>query len=336
MNGSLPEVSINARLYRRPQVSATRRPVSIPPVKATMCVSECSTSCRPAPPPPVITCTSPRRKRIECLDELQRGQRGEVGRLDDHGVAAGERGGRLPAQQAERIIERQNDHHHAERVLGREMKLAVHGGAQHFAAFVAGDFRVIVDRARRPGDLVERLLVRLAHLAGQHLGHERPVRHHPPRHFVQQLRAPVVIHAAPGPLRGVGGATACSMSAADASRISPIRFSVAGSITSIAPAPAERTSSPAILWWPLSRLNAAIALMDHSEDDSCAATVAHRAPDDDAFRGGAARSECDEREAPAGGAYRGGRLRPPHFHAVAAGLGSSSTGEIKRLINTIY
>ena len=147
----------------------------------------------------------PGRQRIERGDELQRGQGREVRRLDDHRVAARDGGSGLPAQQAERIIERQDDHDHAQGILGREVELAVHRGAQHFAVFVPGDFGVIVDRTRRPRHLVERLLVGFAHFAGQHFRHQRPIRHHPPRYFVQQFGAPMMVHIAPAALCGVGG-----------------------------------------------------------------------------------------------------------------------------------
>ena len=75
MNGSLPEVSINERLYRRPQVSATIRPVSIPPVNATMCVSGMLDQLLACAAASANDLYQPGRKRIECGDELQRGQR---------------------------------------------------------------------------------------------------------------------------------------------------------------------------------------------------------------------------------------------------------------------
>ncbi len=204
MKGSLPEVSISVRLYSRPQVSAMRRPVSMPPVNATMWVSGCSTSCLPRRAAARDHLHEAARQRVERRDELQRRERGEIGGLDDDRVAARERRGGLPAQQAQRIVEGQDDDDDAERILGREMKLTVHRGTQHLAVLVARDFRVVVDGARGPGHLVGGLLVRLAHLAGQHFGDQRPVRHHAPRDLVQQLRAPVMIDFAPSTLRRIG------------------------------------------------------------------------------------------------------------------------------------
>jgi hypothetical protein len=49
------------------------------------------------------------------LRERQRGQRRRLGRLEDHGVAAGQRGGDLPRQHEQREVPRDNLAGHAER-----------------------------------------------------------------------------------------------------------------------------------------------------------------------------------------------------------------------------
>ena len=128
-----------------------------------------------------------------------------IRRFDDDGVAARERRGGLPAQQAQRVVERQDDHDHAERLLGREMELVIHRGTQHLARLVAGNLGVIVGGCGRPHHLVRRFLVRLAHLARQHFGNHRACLAHRVRSLVQKFRSPVVVDFAPEFLRGIRG-----------------------------------------------------------------------------------------------------------------------------------
>jgi hypothetical protein len=59
MKGSLPEVSISVGFIISPHLAAIALPVGTLPVKATMLVRGCSTSCRPASPAPVSTWNKP-------------------------------------------------------------------------------------------------------------------------------------------------------------------------------------------------------------------------------------------------------------------------------------
>ena len=59
MNGSLPEFSIRQRFISSPHFVATLTPTGTLPVKATICVPECSTRNLPAGASPVTTWNRP-------------------------------------------------------------------------------------------------------------------------------------------------------------------------------------------------------------------------------------------------------------------------------------
>jgi len=145
-----------------------------------------------------------RRQRLECLDESQSRERGQIRGLDDDGIAAADRRRCLPAQQAQRIVERQDDDDDAERLLDREVKLRIDGGAEHLAKLVTCNLGVVVHGRHRPAHLVRRLFICLAHFAREHLGDDRPVLPHGLRHFVQHFRATVIVDLVPALLRRIG------------------------------------------------------------------------------------------------------------------------------------
>ena len=107
------------------RVPATARaidlPTSVEPVNATLSTSACSTTARPVSPAPVTMLTTPGGQvgLAADLGEQQRGQRGGLGRLEDDGVAGGQRRGDLPRQHQQREVPRDDLAGHAERARGR-------------------------------------------------------------------------------------------------------------------------------------------------------------------------------------------------------------------------
>jgi hypothetical protein len=102
------------------------------------------------------------------------------------------------------VIEGQNDDDHAKRVLGGEIELTVDHRSQHPSRFMPPHLSVVVGRSRRPDDLVDRFLERLAHFAGEHFADQRPGVAHFARRVVQQLGALMVVDLAPPLLSEIG------------------------------------------------------------------------------------------------------------------------------------
>ena len=145
-----------------------------------------------------------RRQDLEDLHELQGGQRRVLRRLDDHGVAGRQRRDRLPAEQHEGVVERQDDDDDTHRLLDRVVHLPRDRRADDVADVVPADLGVVVRGRHRPADLVGALLVRLAHLAGQQLGDLGQEPAHRLGRLVQLLGAHQRRLLPPGPLGGDG------------------------------------------------------------------------------------------------------------------------------------
>jgi len=69
---------------------------------------------------------------------------------------------------------------------------------------VARNLGVVIHGCHRPAHLVGRFLIRLAHLAREHLGDDRSILAHRLRHLVQHFRAAVIVDFVPALLRHIG------------------------------------------------------------------------------------------------------------------------------------
>ncbi len=95
----LPPSSSVTRLILSAAAAAIRRPTSVDPVKAILATSGCSTSrCPQTEPGPATTLTTPSGSPAAAAisRQLERGQRRQLGRLQDDGVARRERRRDLP------------------------------------------------------------------------------------------------------------------------------------------------------------------------------------------------------------------------------------------------
>ena len=118
MLAALPPSS-RVTFFRDPATAlAIARPTSVEPVKATLSTSSCETIACPVAPAPVRMLTTPGRQvgLLADLGEQQRRQRRGLGRLEHHGVAAGQGGGDLPGQHQEREVPRDHLAGDAERL----------------------------------------------------------------------------------------------------------------------------------------------------------------------------------------------------------------------------
>ena len=123
------------------------------------------------------------------LDEPQRRQRRQLRGLDDHGVAGGERRRNLPDEQQQRVVERHDRRHDAERLLDREVDLMFGRRRDGRAIRAAGELRVVLKARGAPLHFVEVLDPRLAAFAREQLREARAVAAHQSRGFVQHLAA---------------------------------------------------------------------------------------------------------------------------------------------------
>ena len=114
----------------------------------------------------VKTFTTPfgQARVLEQLREVQRGERGELGGLDDHGAAGGERGRDLAGRHREREVPRRDQEARADRMLRHDHA----AGALGVRAVAALDARgLLAEPAQELAavrDLAARLGERLAHL----------------------------------------------------------------------------------------------------------------------------------------------------------------------------
>lgn len=146
----------------------------------------------------------PRRKRGEHLHELERRKARLLVGLDDNRVAGSKRGGCLPAQEHQRIVEGEDDDDCAERFLDAEMELPGNRGTSETPGFVTCQLGVVVDRRGAPGHLVDGFLIGLALLAREALRVWRLV---PPQErcdVVKDNRTAAGIHSHPHTSRGIG------------------------------------------------------------------------------------------------------------------------------------
>ena len=70
--------------------------------------------------------------------DTQRAQRGELGRLEDHGVAGGQGGGEAPAGDGHREIPRDDDAHHAQGLVERQVDATGNGDLEPAVALGRG------------------------------------------------------------------------------------------------------------------------------------------------------------------------------------------------------
>ncbi len=151
-----------------------------------------------------------RRKRRERFHQQQRRQRRQVRRLDDDGIAGADGGRDLPEQQQVGIVERDDGGDDAERLLQGHVELARRGRPMHASAFLAADLGVVAHGAGAPADLVHRLLVGLALLAGEALGERGVQSVRRPRHLVHDVGA-LGARERPPLLLGRGGDVDCRL-----------------------------------------------------------------------------------------------------------------------------
>jgi hypothetical protein len=104
------------------------------------------------------------------FDPLEGDERGELGGLDDHGVAGRERRGELPRQQEQRVVPRHDGTDDAIGLLEHEVELGARvGGGDDASDAVASELGVVAQRGERPLGLLLLLGAGLALLARQEL-----------------------------------------------------------------------------------------------------------------------------------------------------------------------
>ena len=189
MNGSLPPISRFARATRWAQATATRLPVSTEPVNATQSTRSSWMIASPTSPAPAIRFTTPAGRWSKQRREHQRRQRRQLGGLADRRVAGGQRRRELPGQQQQRVVPGHDAADHAHRLLQHQRELRRLDRGDHAAGAVAPDLRVVVERGRRPADLVGVLEQRLAALERHHARQLVGARAQPRGHLVQHLAA---------------------------------------------------------------------------------------------------------------------------------------------------
>ena len=172
-------------------LTAIRVPTAVEPVKAMQATSGSSTSGSPTSAPvPVTTLTTPGGRSSSAVSHhAQRRQRRQLARLDDDGVAGGDRGRDLPGHEQERIVERHDAADDAERLLDGEVHLVGRHRRDRAAVRVARDLGVVVEAGGAPLDLVEVLDARLAALEREELGEAGAVFAHEAGGLVEELAA---------------------------------------------------------------------------------------------------------------------------------------------------
>jgi hypothetical protein len=130
-----------------------------------------------------------RKVRHRLLDQAQRGERGQLRRLDDHRVARRQGRRDFPHQKKQRIVERHDGRHHPERLLDGEIDLVLTGRRDGHAVGVTRDLGVVLEASGRPLDLVEVFDTRLAPFEGKQLRETRAIFPHLGRRVVKELPA---------------------------------------------------------------------------------------------------------------------------------------------------
>ncbi len=133
MTGALPPSSRCVRLTVLAAACSTFLPVAMSPVIEIMSTPGWLISALPTlSPRPTMTLTTPSgRISARILRQLQRGQRRLLGRLDDHGVAAGDRRGELPGHHHQRVVPRRDGADDADRVAADHRGVPGHVFAGH-------------------------------------------------------------------------------------------------------------------------------------------------------------------------------------------------------------
>ena len=171
----LPPISRWTFLNDGAAASETVRPTSVEPVNETTRTASLASSALPtSPPPPVTRLTTPRRnpRLFENLDEVQRGERRQRRRLEDHGVAADQRRNDLPRRDRHREIPRRDDRADAERLADRHRELVAELRRHRLAVLAAPLARHEVGHVDRFLDVAPGLIQDLPHLAG-HVARQR-------------------------------------------------------------------------------------------------------------------------------------------------------------------
>ncbi len=107
---------------------------------------------------------------LQALDELERRQRRGRRRLEDDGVAVGERRRDLPGRDGDGEVPRRDDGDHAERLAPAEQHRLGRVGRQHFAGAAPALAGEVAQDVARPRDLAPGLRDRLALLARERGG----------------------------------------------------------------------------------------------------------------------------------------------------------------------
>ena len=124
----LPPSSSVTRLMVPAAPCMIPRPTSVEPVKAILATPGCSTSRRPTTRPgPASTLTTPGGMPASVArSEGERGQRGQLGRLEHDGVAGGQGRGQLPGGDGEREVPGHDQPHHPQRLPEGQVDPAGH------------------------------------------------------------------------------------------------------------------------------------------------------------------------------------------------------------------
>ena len=129
-----------------------------------------------------------RQVRHRALRHSQRGQRRQLRRLHDHGVAGGDRRRHLPRHQQERIVERGDAGHDAQRLLDGEVHLVLGDRRDRRAVRVSRDLGVVIEAGRTPFHFVQVLDSGLAAFARQQLREPGAILAQRGRDLMQQAR----------------------------------------------------------------------------------------------------------------------------------------------------
>ncbi len=165
--GDFPPSSSDTRAPRAAAVAPMRSPVAVEPVKAILSTPGWSTSAAPVGPRPVMTLNTPLGTPASTASSASRmrRRRRDLGRLGDDGVARGERGEQLPAQEPERRVPGRDRGDDAERLAHRVGREVREGRAHGVAVQLLGQARVEVAVAGHRPDVRAHLADELAVLA---------------------------------------------------------------------------------------------------------------------------------------------------------------------------
>ena len=201
-HGDLPPSSIDRPLRFGAALRKIVCPVVVSPVKEISGTSGCLTRASPASSPRPLTrlnTPSGRPASLKISAHRRRRERGELGGLEDHGVAGGQRGGELPGLQHERGVPRRDEAGDADRLAVDVVDLR----AGHLVGVVGlGDDQVgeEAEVLRGPLRLAQRLGDRQAGVEGLELGEAGVLRLDGVGDRVQDAGAVARLHPGQGPV----------------------------------------------------------------------------------------------------------------------------------------